>query len=864
MNIAYSFKFALEAQTPVVPTEVKYGVAYFPGAVSVQRLSDGERQHIESRLRYQRAYDSVGIISNGKPVTDGIDLKKTPVLAGVIDKMAHLVGVLHAPFLHGISPPDQASLSVVCTWTPGSGAFNLFRGKTRPLAESLPSLRGVKAVDGGEAFQVTTTDRVPPRTINARVRQSGDFTDGASLFRAPPEEQASASHRLGKGRNPNGGRKLLPRRNGLTAEEWENPSTEEQATKKQSRIGNNSRAGAAASGKDCNQVGAGPNESKAAKKRKGIPVHAGDEGAEEAPGHLTLGKGTWEEDENGNLVLGYHNTNDREGKTPRCYANTIPVTMVGKEWRVPERALRYIRAGKRYYDAAAKAPRPEYRWCGVEQVDEAGPISTRSNGWRYLGPRVGGETIRRQAVFGAGFRLRLPFPRLSSGPGHNSHPLGGDPDLPDFQAWARTMLLWRVVHRDDADAWRAAFVDVAGDGHGQLVVSTADETWRVILCWGSRGRRIDVNQHGIPTSLVDLQVRAGVISEDPRFRQLNIACFGHRLVWYDPLTEFGFTWKERLPRACLAVLVADSWRDSQIDLLKRDRRRFGFRDVDPLTEDALGTTYGQGDWQCDINGAHTAAMLGMENLQAFTHVDEMQAFDGHDIEDWTLFVVRLDEGGDPDVFLNADVTPVFGQNYKRYLALVHTPAPHSVTHFVRPARTVQKCHIPGLVQDLLARDLGEPLLQVPEAARRFKKGLLVRTSGLLQQRQADKINAVMVTTSEDAMAVGGKIVPVLGEVNRLKSELRTSGTDGELGIEKLDSGDAYLCFEASRVWCRDGFWALRTLILDDTRQLFEGHGLGFGEWARVACGQSSPALRKKSATVTVKGAEDRRYRSWVS
>eukprot|EP00903_Cladosiphon_okamuranus_P006256 g6139.t1 len=266
-----------KAQTPEVPTEVKDGLAYFPGAVSVQRLSDGERQHIESRLRYQRAYDSVDIISNGKPVTDGIDLKKTPVLAGVIDKMARLVGVrpdcvhmttreggqldtshsekmkfdlcssvhlgadvlldgqadptkstgdfilsngslrqplvmtmrsggayvatpkvLHAPFLHVISPPDQASLSVVCTWTPGSSAFNLFRGKTRPLAESFPSLRGVKAVDGGEAFQVTTTDRVPPRMINARVRQSGDFTDGASLFRAPPEEQASAFHRLGE------------------------------------------------------------------------------------------------------------------------------------------------------------------------------------------------------------------------------------------------------------------------------------------------------------------------------------------------------------------------------------------------------------------------------------------------------------------------------------------------------------------------------------------------------------------------------------------------------------------------------------------------------------------------------------------
>ncbi|CAB1113970.1 unnamed protein product [Ectocarpus sp. CCAP 1310/34] len=743
---------------------------------------------------------------------------------------------------------------------------------------------------------------------------------------------------------------------------------------------------------------------------------------------------------------------------------------------------------KRHYYAAATARRPEYRWCGVEQVDEAVPMSTRSNGWRYLGPREG-ETYRRQAVFGAGFRLHLPFPRLPPGPGHrwfNSHPLGGDPDLPDFQAWARTMLRRRLVHPRDADAWRAAFVDVEGSGHGQLVVSAADETWRVILCWGSRGRRIDVNQHSIPTSLVDLQVRAGVTSEDPRFRQLNIACFGHRLVRHDPVTEFGVTWTERSPGAYLAVLVADSWRDCQIDLLERDQRRFAFdllsgvkraapnaldggnyfcnlyskileRDVgltefsawllgeectpavtvrhlekwlkttkasvvvwshrgsgaevrgpkdqptslrpralhvgvreghvyrlvldgpwkdrftsaregavgpsldvavehcartrrlfrrvaeaaeegegeeksdgdtrtfgrcadmtqailatgqtetdqqttrkrrrgvddkadsketwltsyshrdslslpahgiivrtwrgasmdglDPDSlecdeatrlielhgtlgrkliggvmdfrvsseyspsllallevcwrgpiagaEDALGTTYGPGDWQCDINGAHTAAMPSMENLPAFTHMDDGQAFDGHDIEDWTLCVVRLEAGGDPDVF--------------RYLALIQTPALNRVTHFVRPARTDRKCHIPELVQDVLARDLGEPLLQDLDAARRFKKGLLVRTSGLLQRRHAHRINAVMVTTSDEAMAVGGKIVPVLGEVNRIKSELRKNGTDGELGIEKLDSGDAYLSFEASRVWYRDGFWALGTLILDETR-----------------------------------------------
>ncbi|CAB1110488.1 unnamed protein product [Ectocarpus sp. CCAP 1310/34] len=177
------------------------------------------------------------------------------------------------------------------------------------------------------------------------------------------------------------------------------------------------------------------------------------------------------------------------------------------------------------------------------------------------------------------------------------------------------------------------------------------------------------------------------------------------------------------------------------------------------------------------NGTHTVAMLSMDDLPAYTHTDEVQAFDGHDIEDRTLYVVRLEAGGDPDVILNAD----------------------RVTHFVRPARTVQKCHIPGLVHDLLARDLGESLLRDVDAARRFEKGLFVRTSGLLQQRHADRINAVMVTTSEEAMAVGGKIVPILGEVNRIKSELRKNGTDGELGIEKLDSGDAYLSFEASRV-----------------------------------------------------------------
>ncbi|CAB1110487.1 unnamed protein product [Ectocarpus sp. CCAP 1310/34] len=130
------------------------------------------------------------------------------------------------------------------------------------------------------------------------------------------------------------------------------------------------------------------------------------------------------------------------------------------------------------YYAGGTARRPEYRWCYAEQVDQAAPLPDRSNGWRYLGPREG-QTYRRQAVFRTGYRLRLPFPRLPAGPGHrwfNSHQLGGDPDLIDFQAWARTMLRRGLVHPRDADAWRAALVDVQGGGHGQLVVSAADET----------------------------------------------------------------------------------------------------------------------------------------------------------------------------------------------------------------------------------------------------------------------------------------------------------------------------------------------------------------------------------------------------
>ncbi|CAM9948387.1 unnamed protein product [Ectocarpus sp. 6 AP-2014] len=234
--------------------------------------------------------------------------------------------------------------------------------------------------------------------------------------------------------------------------------------------------------------------------------------------------------------------------------------------------------------AAVSSPHAtSYRWCYVEQVDQAAPVAGRSNGWRYMGP--GGITYRRQAVFGTGFRVRISFPS-SPGPEYrwfNSHPLGGDPNLYNFQTWARTVLQRGMVHPRDAEAWRTAFVDAEGGGLGQLVVSAADESWRVILCWASAGREIEVDTQGIPISLVNLQVRSGVDSQSPFFRQLNIATFGHRVVRYAPITAFGKKWQKQLPGACLAVLVADVWRDSQVYLLKNpdERRRFGFRDVDP-------------------------------------------------------------------------------------------------------------------------------------------------------------------------------------------------------------------------------------------------------------------------------------------
>lgn len=63
---------------------------------------------------------------------------------------------------------------------------------------------------------------------------------------------------------------------------------------------------------------------------------------------------------------------------------------------------------------------------------------------------------------------------------------------------------------------------------------------------------------------------------------------------------------------------------------------------------------------------------------------------------------------------------------------------------------------------------------------------------------------------------------------------------------------------------RHTFSDLKVMHAAISFKVFEGHRLGLEEWFRVACGQSSPVLCEKSATVTVEGVEDRLYRRWVS
>ena len=73
---------------------------------------------------------------------------------------------------------------------------------------------------------------------------------------------------------------------------------------------------------------------------------------------------------------------------------------------------------RRNYFAAAAARRADYRWCGVEQVDQAAPIPTRSNGWRYRGERERERPTGARRYSGPGSAFAYRSPGLSPGPGH--------------------------------------------------------------------------------------------------------------------------------------------------------------------------------------------------------------------------------------------------------------------------------------------------------------------------------------------------------------------------------------------------------------------------------------------------------------
>ena len=69
----------------------------------------------------------------------------------------------------------------------------------------------------------------------------------------------------------------------------------------------------------------------------------------------------------------------------------------------------------------------------------------------------------------------------------------------------------------------------------------------------------------------------------------------------------------------------------------------------------------------------------MDTVPAFGHMDEVENGCSHEIEDWTLYFIRRDAFGEPDVFFDADVTPVCSRNYKGCLQTIGKSVPHLVT-----------------------------------------------------------------------------------------------------------------------------------------------------------------------------------------
>ncbi|CAB1101988.1 unnamed protein product [Ectocarpus sp. CCAP 1310/34] len=576
-----------------------------------------------------------------------------------------------------------------------------------------------------------------------------------------------------------------------------------------------------------------------------------------------------------------------------------------------------------------------YRWCCVEQVDQAEPRANRSNGWRYVGPR--GVTYRPQAVFGAGYRV-----------------LGSDQSLENFQSWARRKWRRGLVHPRDADAWNTAFIDVEGGGRGQLVVSAADDTWRTILCWGSAGREIEVDHEGIPTSLSNLQVRAGIDSPSPSFRQLNIASFGNRVGcrpcngiihdldrWWtakgegatEPLrnaldggyyfrnlysvllgrdvgSEEFDTWlagvNEPPP---LTLRNLEQWLSmTKANVVVWSHRGSGDNVLGPVDEKtnlrppALHVGVREGHvYRLEVDGPRrdrfgSSLDVAIENSvrtqrrfrRIAEAVEEEEEPDttgcgsrtflrATDIEKEIMSMSRLDKDHDPqsaqkrkrgtdasafttwysppgtaldELMLHLHIRGISCRgkltNYRHWDSLtlpshgitIRTWCPASVggldPNDFRPCEATRLIELQNALaspSSPLSRYAGGPIVGAEQASGTSYgpedwqcdiNG--AHTAALLSMHtvsvfahmdEVQEIDAVMVTGSNEALAVGGKVVPVLGEVQHVKAGLRTG--DKELGFEPLATGDAHLRFEAKRTWFGDGFWALGEEILDQTR-----------------------------------------------
>ena len=162
-----------------------------------------------------------------------------------------------------------------------------------------------------------------------------------------------------------------------------------------------------------------------------------------------------------------------------------------------------------------------------------------------------------------------------------------------------TLLDRGLVHPDDADAWRATFIDVEGGGRGQYILSAADCTWRTLVITvpcttpdsdsssddSSDSSDSGDSDNGSDSSSSDSGDADSDTPDEPR--QLQHASFGTHVVQHSFETEFARQWAEKLtsPRAWLPLLIADVWRDSQLELLQQPKhpKRHGFRDIDPET-----------------------------------------------------------------------------------------------------------------------------------------------------------------------------------------------------------------------------------------------------------------------------------------